>query len=297
MKTFYKLQMKKVKKILLYFFVFFLISFFLCLYFLPVNTINFTLGNLSKIEFILLAKISPLFKQKIDPIGPQINLGSHRGLVEASSVENSPQSIEAAIRAGFKCLEVDISFSSDFQPYVYHGPSLELANVEGMFSDFTAAQITKFQLQNRQPIISLGTFCKRYANKFNLIYLDIKGDNTNYEIKGKNLWCTLRNYKLERIVLIGAPWRIIRSVKKKLPRIKVGYEQKGAIANFILGADTVSLYHKYEFSHAEYKLAKFLGLDVVIWTINDVELLEQYSKEYRLNILTDLNVKKNSCEI
>jgi glycerophosphoryl diester phosphodiesterase len=282
--------MKKIIKISIYLISFCIILFSLCLYFFPEKTVNLTLNNLSRIEFILLAKISPVFKQKVDPMGPQINFGSHRGLVETSSVENSPQSIEAALVAGFKYLEVDISFSSDFKPFIFHGPSLKLAGVQGMFHDYTSEQIKKFRLLNEQPIISLETFCRLYENKFNLIYLDIKGDNSNYEIKSKNLCRALKNYEIERIVLIGAPWRIIRSAKMELPRIKVGYEQKGAIANFILGADTVSLYYKYEFSHAEYKLAKFLGLDVVIWTINDVELLEQYSKKYKLNILTDLNV-------
>jgi glycerophosphoryl diester phosphodiesterase len=252
---------------------------------------------LSRIEFILLAKISPFFKQEVDPMGPQINFGSHRGLVEASSVENSPQSIEAALMAGFKYLEVDISFSSDFKPFIFHGPSLKLANVEGMFHNYTAEQIKKFRLLNEQPIISLETFCRLYENKFNAIYLDIKGDNKDYEKKAENIFQAIKNCEHERIILIGAPWRIIRSVKTELPQVEVGYEQKGAIANYILGADTVSLYYKYEFSHAEYKLAKLFGLDIVIWTINDTELLEQYSQKYRLNILTDLNVKRSHSKI
>jgi glycerophosphoryl diester phosphodiesterase len=282
--------MKKLLKISIYLFLFCLVFFWLCLYFFPEKTVDLTLNNISRIEFIFLGKISPFFKQEVDPLGPKINFGSHRGLVEASSVENSPQSIEAAIMAGFKYLEVDISFSSDFRPFIFHGPSLKLADVEGMFHDYTAEQIKKFRLLNEQSIISLETFCRLYENKFNAIYLDIKGDNTNYEKKAKHIYQAIKNCQHERLILIGAPWRIIRSVKAELPRIKVGYEQKGAIANYLLGADTVSLYHRYEFSHAEYKLAKLLGLDIVIWTINDKELLEQYSQKYRLNILTDLNV-------
>ena len=159
-----------------------------------------------------------------------------------------------------------------------------------MFSEFSAEQISKFRLENNQPVMSLKTFCKLYGDNFNTIYLDVKGDSSNYKKKAKNLTHAIENYELDRFVLIGAPWMIIRSAKKELREIKVGYEQKGAIANYLLGGDTVSLYYKYEFSHAEYKLAKFLGLDVVIWTINDRKILEQYSKKYKLNVLTDLNI-------
>jgi hypothetical protein len=60
----------------------------------------------------------------------------------------------------------------------------------------------------------------------------------------------------------------------------------------LLGADTVSLYYKYEFSLAEYKLAKFLGLEVVIWTVNDLDFLNEIARKFRLAVLTDLNIQE-----
>jgi hypothetical protein len=264
----------------------------LCLLFFPEKTVDSVLSTLSEIEFRLLAKVSPWLSQNSDFRESQIILGSHRGVVEKSGVENSRQSIEAAFQNGFRRLEVDISFSSDLKPYLFHGPRLGLVGIQGNFSDYSSNEIDKWRLKNNEPIITLGRFCYLYANKFEKIYLDVKGDNYDYKKKAQSIWQAIKDYEIQRFVLIGVPWRVIKKVKSELPLVNVGYEKKGVIANYLLGADTVSLYYKYEFSFAEYQLAIFFDLDILVWTINDLKLLKEYSKKFRLTILTDLNKQK-----
>jgi len=259
----------------------------------PEKTLNRALTDISKVEFKLMNVISSWLPQKSDPEGPILLLASHRGLVEEGSVENSHQSIKATLKSGFRSIEIDISFSSDFIPFVFHGPGLELVGLKERFSDFAFQEIRHFRLKNGQPIVTLKEFCNLYAAKFDRIYLDIKTNNTNYENKARMIIKAMANYDGDNIVLIGAPWRVMRKVKRTLPKVNIGIEQKGAIANFILGGDTVSLHYRNQFSFAEYKLAKLMGLDVVIWTVNDVKLLKKYTKIYRMNVLTDLNVNQN----
>ena len=263
------------------------VALFLLLVF-PGHTVNRVFRDFSNIEFRLLAKVSYWFPKKPDPEGPHLTLGSHRGVVEERGAENSRQSIEEALKKGFRCLEVDISFSSDFEPYLFHGPGLELVGLKGRFSDYSSQGIKQFRLKNGQPIIPLSEFCRFYGSRFEGIYLDIKGDNTHHRVKARMLCQAIGNYELERFVLIGVPWRVIRGVKNALPLVGAGFEEKGVIANYLLGADTVSLYYKGEFSFAEYKLAKFMGLNVLIWTVNDLKLLKDISQTYRLVVLTDL---------
>lgn len=254
----------------------------------PERTANRVLRDVSKLEFRLLAMVSSRFAQTADPDGPHIILASHRGVVTESGVENSLQSIEEALRNGFRSLEVDISFSSDFEPYLFHGPGRESVGLSGRFSDYSSHDIEPLRLANGQPIVSLGEFCRLYGNKFERTYLDIKGDNSYHRIKARNLCQAIGNYEPERFVLIGVPWRVIREVKNAMPLVDVGFEEKGAIANYLLGGDMVSLHYKYEFSFAEYKLAKLVGLSVLIWTVNDPKLLKDISRIYRLSVLTDL---------
>jgi len=277
-----------IRKILFCFFTLIGLAAVFLIAFSQEQVLDRVLSDISKFEFKFLALLSPYLSQKPDILGPQLILGSHRGVVEAGGVDNSRQSIEEAIKKGYRYLEVDISFSSDLKPYVFHGPELELVALTGRFPDYSSQQVEQFRLKNGQPIISLEEFCALYLKSYKGVYLDIKGSDSNHKQKAKMLCKAIGNFESDRVALIGLPWRVIRAVKNTLPEVAVGFEQKGAIVNYLLGADLVSLYYKYEFSYAEYKLTKLLGLDVLIWTINDVQIVKELSKIYRVTILTDL---------
>ena len=281
---------KAIRKIVIYIIALLCITFAFLLIIFPERTLNRVLTDLSKVEFKIMRLISHWLPHNPEPDGPLLTLVSHRGVVEKGSVENSHQSIRDTLKSGFQGIEIDISFSSDFIPFVFHGPDLKLVSRKGQFSDLSSSEIKNFRLKNGQPIVTLEAFCQLYAAKFERVYLDIKTDNINYEIKARMVIEAMFKYDQANIVLIGFPWRIMRKVKTALPHVSLGFEQKGAIANFLLKADAVSLNHRNEFSFAEYKLSKFLGLNVVTWTVNDTKLLKKYSETYRMNVLTDLNV-------
>lgn len=199
------------------------------------------------------------------------------------------KSIENAIRNGFKNLEIDISFTSDNKPYLFHGPTMKLVGKEGFFSEYSSSKITSFSLIDGSPIISLNKFLTKYSEYFDAIYLDIKTDDIRYKEISSKLIKTLSIHKPTNICLIGTSSKILRTVKKAIPQIRIGIEQQGAIVNYLLDADIVSLHYKYEFSYLEYRTAKLLGLGVLIWTINDEDLFCDISRKYRLTVLTDMH--------
>jgi glycerophosphoryl diester phosphodiesterase len=284
---------KSIRKILIYTVVFLLLIFGSSLLIFPEKTINKALRDISTVEFKLMNLISSWLPQHADSDGASLTLASHRGVVQKGSVENSHQSIQESLKVGFRSIEIDISFSSDFIPFVFHGPDLVMVGREGQFSNFSSKQIRHFRLKNGESILTLKEFCHLYGSKFEIVYLDIKADNRYYKKKAGMIIREMNDYNSDNIVLIGFPWRVMREVKGALPHIRIGIEQKGAIANFLLSGNMVSLNYRNEFSFAEYKLAKLLGLDVLTWTINDVEILKQYSKIFKMNVLTDLNVNQN----
>ena len=165
---------KRIKKIrVLYSTVLIVFIAILCFLIYPEKSVENVFGNLSEIEFRILARVSPLFSQKSKLQKSQLLFGSHRGFIEKSGVENSPQSIEAALEKGFECLEVDISFSADLKPYLFHGPELHLVGMQGKFTEYSSIEIDQWKLLNNQPVISLKKFCDLYANRFKKIFLDI----------------------------------------------------------------------------------------------------------------------------
>ena len=287
------MKLKLVRKIFLYVLVLMTISFGLVLVIYPERTINRVLADLSKIEFKLMGALSHFFPKNSDAEGALLTMVSHRGVVRNGSIENSHQSIIDTLKAEFKEIEIDISFSSDFIPFVYHGPGLDLVGRKGLFSDLSSSEIKRCKLINGEYVVTLMDFCNLYTNKFDRVYLDIKSDNSDHKIKSRMIVEAIGGNNANNIVLIGYPWKIMREVKTSLPDIRMGIEQKGAIANFILNGDMVSLHYRNQFSYAEYKLAKLLGLDVVTWTVNDTALLKEYSKIYRMQVLTDLHAIQN----
>lgn len=74
---------------------------------------------------------------------PRFELVAHRGFPQRYP-ENTIVGIEAAIAAGARHLEVDIQFSADHVPVIYHDQTLQrTSNQDGAVTDFECAELLK----------------------------------------------------------------------------------------------------------------------------------------------------------
>ena len=70
-------------------------------------------------------------------------LGSHRGA--NGYPENSRESIEAAIKQGFKIIEIDVSMTKDSVLVVHHDETIDrMSNGIGKINDYTYEELLSF---------------------------------------------------------------------------------------------------------------------------------------------------------
>ena len=125
---------------------------------------------------------------------------AHRG-ASADAPENTLAAFELAARQGAKCVELDVSISSDQIPFVHHDDTLErCTNGSGYLCAHTAAQLDKFTAANNhsgfnnEPIPRLSTTIDR-LNQLNLgLNLEIK-PTPGLEIETTTAICeTIKTY-------------------------------------------------------------------------------------------------------
>jgi len=121
--------------------------------------------------------------------GPE-NFVAHRGY-QKHYPENSRAGILAAIEAGAKYIELDIQFSRDHVPMLYHDDKLKrCSDQSGVIFDFDAEQLvqipchepkrlgTQFSQETIQPISSLTTIAQTHPNI--TFYLELKEASIQY---------------------------------------------------------------------------------------------------------------------
>ena len=80
----------------------------------------------SIIEFKVFRIISPLFKNtESDSIKSMSYLASHRGAFSKTVAENSEKSILLAAQKGFQYIELDVTFTGDHIPIIFHDLNLK----------------------------------------------------------------------------------------------------------------------------------------------------------------------------
>ena len=129
-----------------------------------------------------------------------------------------------------------------------------------------------------------------YSKLFDGIILDIKGDDDRH-LEKASAFCKVisESHVLEKIYVIGRSFSLLSKIKELEPKIKVGCENQGSLYNYFSGKDLISLHYGSQFSDLEYFLAKKLGLDVIIWTINDRNEFEKLINFDDIIILTDFH--------
>jgi len=222
--------------------------------------------------------------------GIKAKLASHRGVFSETVVENSPKSIVLASQKSFRFIELDVSFSKDFVPFIFHDSNLKSKTTfDKLTSETSWVEIEKLKLLDGQKIMRLRDFLSEHGDLFEGVILDIKTDNRNSYEKAK-FFCNViyDSVASVQIYIIGRPCNVLRKIKRLNPELKIGCENQGVFYNYIRGNDLISLNYFNQFSDLEYKLAQTLDLETILWTINNSQDLYELRYLSNVVILTDL---------
>jgi glycerophosphoryl diester phosphodiesterase len=238
----------------------------------------------------VLTKFASKEDRKITPFS--LYIASHRGVFSKNIVGNSGMSIALAAQRGFRYIELDVSFSKDFIPFIFHDSNLKYkTKLDRLTSEAYWNEIQTLTLLDGQKILSLSDFLSEYAHLFQGIIFDLKTKNNFFSRKADSFCNAIEQHDLaSEIYVIGRPCGVLTRIKKRNANIKVGCEDQGILYNFITGKDLISLNYFTQYSDLEQYFCKKLDLTLILWTINDPELLRELDYLDNTIILTDLHL-------
>jgi glycerophosphoryl diester phosphodiesterase len=264
---------------------------FVSIFFIP-KTDRFAWRVVSIVEFELFKILSIVVSKPNN--GNDLNnfiIASHRGVFSKKICDNTEKSILLALKNGYSFIELDVSFSKDNIPIIYHDDSFKhKANLDKKTNEVYWKEIQNLRLIDGQRISSLEDVLKNYAKNFKGIILDVKTNDTNIVKKVRAFSKIINSHKnLASIYIIGLPFKLITEIKNQNPKLKVGCENLGVIYNYITGKDLISLNYYSQFSALEYYFAKKMGLDIIIWTVNEYEIISRLKQYSPIIVLTDIS--------
>lgn len=267
-----------------------IIGLFSCFFIPKISHVAWRATSIIEFKFLKLASI--FYENNAEnTIESENHLGSHRGVFSETVAENSKKSIIMAVQKGFHYIELDISFSKDHIPFIFHDISLKRkANLDSLTSEVSWEEIQKLKLFDGQQILSLKSFFGEFAQFFDGIILDIKGGNNYFKEKADSFAKVINesNYSKD-IFVIGCYCEVLSAIKSLNPKLKIGCENQGFLYNYITSNDLISLNYNNQFSYLEYSLAKKFDLALILWTINKKQELDKIRNLKNTIILTDLH--------
>jgi glycerophosphoryl diester phosphodiesterase len=224
---------------------------------------------------------------------------AHRG-ASGNFPENTRIAFEKAIEAGADMIELDCQQSRDGHIVVFHDERLNrTAGVKGRIHEKTLEQLKKLDIGawrrsafKGQRILTLEEALEIVVGNTDLC-LEIKcypGAPTGIEIK---LLFILSHYDyLDRTVIASADYHSLHRVRELAPEARIGIIYgAGVKQNGLDFADQVgagSVHVQKEFATREFvENAWEAGLDVHVWTINDLREIENFASWGIQGIITD----------
>jgi glycerophosphoryl diester phosphodiesterase len=226
------------------------------------------LAKASVLEYALCRRLAPGTSRPASPL-----VIAHRGhLTDEHVCENSEASIAAALAAGYSAIEIDVSFTRDLVPVLFHDDALaRLTGRAGTLGDLSSSELQRVRLRDGQPILTLADFWQRLADRFTLVCIDVKGSEQCAAARARALSQALpARVGMPRVIVIGVPYQVLRETIRLRPEVSYACEAFGVVANRLVGFDAVSA-SLDKFSPGQVRLARTLGMTYVVWTLNTPE--------------------------
>jgi glycerophosphoryl diester phosphodiesterase len=210
----------------------------------------------------------------------------HRGAA-GLALENSPESIQAALSLSIDAIEFDVRATKDGQLVILHDAHTgRVANKKIYTKNVTLAELQALTLHNGQHILSLEEICRLIGDKKPII-LDLKDGGIADE-----LMRVLAAYPDVRPTFSSRRYGLLQKLHTLLPDIPILVQshlratEAIAIARGI-HATGISI-NKWLITPVVYHVAKRANLDVQLYTVNHPLIVRFIAKFYPdVSIYTD----------
>jgi glycerophosphoryl diester phosphodiesterase len=195
-----------------------------------------------------------------------IKIVGHRGAA-GLALENSRESIEAALSMPIDALEFDIRRTRDSKIVVIHNATTErIAEHKLTINDSTLAELQALRLRNGQHISTLEETLRLIGGKMPVV-IDIKDNGVAEE-----LLHIVARFPKTHIMFTGRKYTELAAIHRARPDIPFLVQHHFDPLEIIhtaksMGATGISL-NMWLTNPLTYRLAKKAGLDVYVYTIN-----------------------------
>jgi glycerophosphoryl diester phosphodiesterase len=199
----------------------------------------------------------------------------HRGAA-ALEPENTLLSIARAMEIGIDAVEIDVRLSKDKEIVVIHDSTVErTTNGTGPVSSYALKEIKKLDAGKGEKIPTLDEVVDLIGNKVRLV-IELKEEGTERKV----VELIKRNNLDDNVYVISFWHRLVKMVKEMDSRIKTGVLLVGCPVDACIAtqASSDALVMKYTFVNRKFvEIAHKEGLKVLIWNIDDRDLLKPYA--------------------
>ena len=200
----------------------------------------------------------------------------HRGAMKYA-VENSRESINKALESKANMIEIDVRYTKDDIPVVFHDEEIDrLMNGKGKISEMVLEELNQYKLKNGEKILTLEELLLTYLENC-LVNLELKEDKIS-----DGLIKILSKFDVKRILFSSFYHSNVLEIKKIFNEIKTAALLVGKPLDLKRIADeTRSDYLDLNYEFVDIQIVKELqnnGIGVVIWKINDLNLIKKFFK-------------------
>ncbi len=213
----------------------------------------------------------------------------HRGLHD-NYPENTLESFQAAVAHGFEYFEIDIVFTKDNVPIVFHDVSLD--NITGFSSkvyDYNFEDLDTILIDDKYSIPSLDEFLSHFQFSFKQVFVDIK-ELCSYKSM-LNLVDVIDNFNCKDKLILTCFYPEITDELGKLDEDLVFGSDNGeieiSVSQSIEKDYNYSLTWFHEVNNKYIEIAANENINIVVFTPNSVQELKQSLELGVYGIMTD----------
>lgn len=211
---------------------------------------------------------------------------AHRGLSQYAT-ENSGPAISLAAMSGVNGIEIDVRFTADQVPVLYHDRLIERApgNLVAV-SMLRFEELSSIRLPPANRILTLAQFFEQFGDQFNHIMLDIKRDDTaDLTARANELADLLRRHNAVRRVVVD-------SVNVEFAAAAAAFGLIASVRRPLISPQElkrIGIHHVCGINYAEQiDDGNWQGLSVIVNCKGDAELAIRFIDRGAFAVITDV---------